>query len=239
MHRQGLRSYGLGWLPGLLAMLGLWLACGYRGSFLQVNGWRHAWLDALMPHFTHLGDGLILFALAGLVLLWRREAALWLTLVGVMLSVLLVVFGLKNLVFSGWTRPALVFEGDTQAFYQISTRALTRFSFPSGHATASAAAWLLPALALGRHGWACAVLGGLLAYSRVYIGVHFLGDILAGSLLGLGLAVGIYGVIFPHLATWWGQKTTKRQAQGQWLLLGLTLGLLLVAVVSVYGRYYG
>lgn len=62
------------------------------------------------------------------------------------------------------------------------------WSFPSGHsATAFAGAWLL-----GRH-WPRArplfyLVASLVAFSRIYLGVHYPGDVIAGSAGGVGFA---------------------------------------------------
>ena len=62
-------------------------------------------------------------------------------------------------------------------------------SFPSGHAmtawaTATAVAVLAP-----RMRWPVIALAALIAFSRVYLGVHFWLDVLVGSLLGLAIGV--------------------------------------------------
>ena len=64
-------------------------------------------------------------------------------------------------------------------------------SFPSGHAmTAFAAAGAVAVLA-PRLRWPVLALAAIIAFSRVYLGVHFWLDVLAGAALGLlvGLAV--------------------------------------------------
>lgn len=71
------------------------------------------------------------------------------------------------------------------------------FSFPSGHAIAGAVTAVGIVIALlppGPRRWRwevqAAVFAGLMALSRTYLGVHWLSDVVAGTLLGVTLAVG-------------------------------------------------
>jgi membrane-associated phospholipid phosphatase len=71
------------------------------------------------------------------------------------------------------------------------------WSFPSGHAIAgavTAVGIVIVLLPPGPRRWRwevqAAVFAGLMALSRTYLGVHWLSDVVAGTLLGVTLAVG-------------------------------------------------
>jgi membrane-associated phospholipid phosphatase len=63
-------------------------------------------------------------------------------------------------------------------------------SMPSGHASASAAgAVILGYLLGGRWAWALGLLAVAVGFARVYIGVHYPSDVLAGAALGVGVGL--------------------------------------------------
>jgi undecaprenyl-diphosphatase len=65
------------------------------------------------------------------------------------------------------------------------------YSFPSGHATVAFACATLLALAVPRLRWPLYALAALIAFSRVYVGVHYPGDVIAGAVLGIALATAL------------------------------------------------
>lgn len=74
---------------------------------------------------------------------------------------------------------------------------LTTFSYPSGHTTTAAALALTIAITLPRvwvwiagSGWIA-----FIAWSRTYLELHWLSDVLAGALLGASVAVLVDGVL--------------------------------------------
>jgi undecaprenyl-diphosphatase len=65
------------------------------------------------------------------------------------------------------------------------------YSFPSGHATVSFACATVLALAVPRLRVPLFALAALIAFSRVYVGVHFPFDVLAGAVLGVVIAIAL------------------------------------------------
>jgi undecaprenyl-diphosphatase len=73
-------------------------------------------------------------------------------------------------------------------------------SFPSGHAAYAGAMCVALVVLFTSPGprrvlwWSLAALGvGLMAWSRTYLQVHWLSDVVAGSLLGVGVALVVFG----------------------------------------------
>lgn len=65
-------------------------------------------------------------------------------------------------------------------------------SFPSDHATFAFAVAVAVVLACRRIGLAALALAAVLAFSRVYVGEHYVGDVVAGALIGSATAVAVY-----------------------------------------------
>jgi undecaprenyl-diphosphatase len=64
-------------------------------------------------------------------------------------------------------------------------------SFPSGHATVSFACATVLALAVPRLAVPLYTLAVLISFSRVYVGVHYPFDVLAGAALGVAIAIAL------------------------------------------------
>jgi undecaprenyl-diphosphatase len=139
-------------------------------------------LDGLFVFLSVIGSlGLVWIALALLIALLRRRAAVFvLVTAGVLASDLLALL-LKLL--TSRDRP-YVRHPEPEPLLGTPLD----FSFPSGHAaTAFAGAALLAGLASGFALPLFALAAGV-AWSRVYVGVHYPLDVVAGALLGVAVA---------------------------------------------------
>jgi undecaprenyl-diphosphatase len=150
---------------------------------------RPGLLRNLAVIFAHSGDSW--FWLAGLAILWWLGSDYWKTraatlAAGILLTavvVLLIKFTVRR------RRP----EGEWGAIY----RSTDPHSFPSGHA-ARAAMLAVVALGLGPawFGILLLVWAPLVILARVAMGVHYISDVLAGTLFGV-----VTGLITLHFLT--------------------------------------
>lgn len=144
------------------------------------------WLDEALPRLSRSADhGLLWLGAAGVLGLTRgrrRRAAVRGLLSIAIASPLANVPG--KLSFRR-KRPPL----DRVALSRRLRRQPTSLSFPSGHAASAAAFTVGVALESPKVGAIVGVIGAGVAYSRIYTGVHYPGDVLAGVALGAGCAL--------------------------------------------------
>lgn len=152
----------------------------------RVNHWlAPRWFRTFMVVATRLGDGWLWYAAGIAVLIWGgqpRFAAIGSAGLAV-LSGILVFLLLKRV--SHRKRPC-----DLEPHCWASILPPDQFSFPSGHTITAFAI----ALTLGSFypGFQMALLfvAVSIAASRIILGMHFLSDVLAGSVIGVSLAYG-------------------------------------------------
>lgn len=139
---------------------------------------RLGWLDLVVRSFTRLGDPPVAIALAAgiaLGLVGDLEGAQYVPAFALAFS-----FLLSQVMKRAFSRPRPSLPVGIVSLIQ----APDRFSFPSGHATASVAIALPVAMALGfPAGLPILVLGLLVGLTRCYLGVHYPGDVVAGWIL--------------------------------------------------------
>ena len=151
--------------------------------FLQESV-RNPILDNIMIFITSLGNGGMIWIAATIVLLIpkkTRKAGI-MSAVALLGSLIINNNIVKNIVQR--PRPFVTFTD-----LQIIIPTPSEFSFPSGHTSSSFAA----AAVFYRHlpkklGLPAVILAGLIGFSRLYVGVHYPTDVIAGVLMGILLS---------------------------------------------------
>ncbi|ATX79067.1 PAP2 superfamily protein [Mariprofundus aestuarium] len=135
--------------------------------------------DLFFGIVSGLGDGLVIALLASLLMLFRLRLGM-VALIGYLASGLIAQI-FKRLF--DMPRPPAVLEN-----VHVLGSAFTSHSFPSGHATSDGVLVLIPFLLWSLKDWRSWSVAGLFvlaAIGRVYGGVHFPIDVVAGLTIGI------------------------------------------------------
>jgi len=148
-------------------------------------------LDAVMPVITSLADaGIFWIALAVFMLFFSKTRKTGL-MMGLALVIGLVTVNLMIKPIVGRIRPYELKEG-----FELLIEKLHDGSFPSGHTLASfEAAGVLMVRERNRFGYPALALAILIAFSRLYLYVHYPTDVAVSIVLGLAYAFVAYVVI--------------------------------------------
>lgn len=191
------------------------VSLGY--TFIQIiQTFRYPALDTFFLFFTFVGSETFLLILVPL-LFWAYNRR-W----GVYVALLFILSGLLNTGLK-----ALFHQPRPSPGLVTQVVSAEGYGLPSGHAQNAVVVWGWLAYAVGRPiaWWGAIALSLLIGFSRIYLGVHFPHDVLAGW--GIGLVL-LWAVVR------WGdeveQRLIRQPFQVQFALA--VLPLLSVAVVA-------
>jgi undecaprenyl-diphosphatase len=111
------------------------------------------------------------------------------------------------------------------------------YSFISGHATNACGFAVFLSLVF-RHRWVTLVAliwAVLISYSRIYLGMHFVSDVVGGILAGTLIAVGLYFVLIPLRKKLFKLKDSEKiysARQGKLLWIGFAAYFVAVIIFS-------
>jgi membrane-associated phospholipid phosphatase len=232
-----------------------WLQSADVWLFRWINeGWSNSLFDKLMPQ---VGDPTWLYAavlILAIAALWKGGARGRLCILMLVLSVCLGNWLVCDTIKNG--------VGRLRPYYTLSDviRRIGKggsYSMPSSHAANWFSATIVLLVYYRRTVWAMLLMSIIVCLSRVYNGVHYPSDVLAGALLGAGYSIAIIWLadaLWQSVGPRWFPVWRKRlpslirpveqpvpaepgiedEKQLEWLHLGYILTVFLLALRLVF-----
>jgi len=160
-------------------------------------------LDVVMPLITKLGSYGIVWIII-IIYLWTKKKY---RKDGLILAVALIIgllignITLKPLIRR--TRPY-----DVNTAFELLIPEQVDFSFPSGHSLSSFAAATVLFLTNKKLGIPAIMLASSIAFSRLYLYVHYLSDVVGGSIMGIVIGYATVKCFYRKNS---GYRTKKRK----------------------------
>jgi undecaprenyl-diphosphatase len=158
---------------------------GWELRFMEwADGWwATPFLDRVLPWLTHLGSyiAVLLFILVSWILIRQRNIFLR----------LLLLFGIQSGIFQGIK--FLVHRKRPFLFLEMASKIskgpgeILDPSFPSGHAVYAFMMATILAYWFPRYRIIFFIVAGFIGWTRIYLGLHYPTDVIAGALIGYGI----------------------------------------------------
>lgn len=179
----------------LFAFLALYIQAGYS---IRFENWVYAeavehmnpFLTNIIRIITHLGDPIIVTSITILLVIIPKTRKK----VGYPMAAAVIVSEALNLILKE------IFARQRPNILQLVNE--TTYSFPSGHAMINTTVYTMLGIFAIKYIRSkkikisvvimCIIMPLIISFSRVYLGVHYAGDVLGGMLLGFAVTVFIY-----------------------------------------------
>lgn len=141
-------------------------------------------LDKIMPLITALGNGAIVWGILSIYLMKNENYRIegYMVITSVALTSIIGEGIIKNIIKR--TRPFLNKEHNIEENKLLISKPIT-YSFPSGHTASSFAAAGILIMMDNKLSIIAVILASLIAFSRIYLNVHYPLDVITGIILGL------------------------------------------------------
>lgn len=147
---------------------------------------RTPFLDGVFAFVTHLGDAGIIWIVIAVVLLFFKKTRKC----GVVMAISLIIgLLLNNILLKNIFARVRPFIENPQMKELLLIAQPHGYSFPSGHSSSSFECAVAICLSNKKYGVAALIFAALIAFSRCYLYVHYLTDILAGAVIGILIAL--------------------------------------------------
>ncbi|MGE0773229.1 MAG: phosphatase PAP2 family protein [Cyclobacteriaceae bacterium] len=182
-----------------------------KDLLLFLNGLHADWLDPVMFYITKTFFWLPLYLFLIFLIVKQEKKESYFALIGVVIMILMT-----DQITSGFMKPFFARLRPSQEpslagiLHLVNNYKGGMYGFASGHAANTFAVAMFCQLLLGdrhRYIWLLFVWATVMTYTRIYLGVHYPGDILVGAAIGLTC-----GWIAFRLAMFLKKRFSRKQA---------------------------
>lgn len=176
--------------------------------FTTINSWHALYFDNFMALVTVIATWLPMILML-LYMMYTKKG--WRKMLGLLLAVAVVIL-IADQVSASIIKPAVARlrpsrNPDLQAtIHLVNGYRGGKFGFVSSHAANCFGIALLLAFLFKNRAFTCMMVAWatLMCYSRIYLGVHYPGDIFCGAILGVAAAAIVY-----YLTKWLSHKNAE------------------------------
>jgi undecaprenyl-diphosphatase len=160
-----------------------------KAFFLYLNGHHTPWLDPVMLLLSHRLVWIPLYLILLILIIKRHGRESWIPVVGIVITILLA-----DQVCSGLLKPLVA---RLRPSHEPSLDGLVhivdgyrggQYGFASSHAANTfglAMFFIFQYRQVWKWTWMLLPWAAIVAYTRIYLGVHYPGDVIAGALIGI------------------------------------------------------
>jgi len=147
--------------------------------------------DVIMPQITSDWNLRIVYALIMVMLLYKGGRRCRWLVVGSIVTLAISDLASSTLIkpLIGRPRPCHILND-----IHLLVNCGSGFSMPSSHAASAFGQCVFWSLAFSKYRWALLIVAFLIAISRVFVGVHYPGDIIVGGVLGAFVGSAVLGI---------------------------------------------
>ena len=209
------------------------------GIFSVINGWHAAYFDSFMWLVTKIATWIPMILMLLYLLSFKKG---WRKTVAVVLAIALVIL-IADQVSASIIKPLVERARPSHNESLQSTIHIVNgyrggpFGFVSSHAANCFGIALLLAMIFKNRlfTWTMVVWATLMCYSRIYLGVHYPGDIVCGAILGFLAAWLVYRIFvwFGKKHPEWGSVSFSYNESRQ-LIYAAVINITILAVWAVF-----
>lgn len=155
---------------------------------------KNSFFDWLLPKYTYLGGLVFIISLTAIMVLFGKGNIRY---IGMQMAFSLIIsqgitYSLKSLIAR--ERPYNVLD-NLHTFGFV----MKDYCFPSGHSSASFTVAVIIALNVPSLAILVLLMAALVAMSRMYVGVHYPTDVIAGIIIGVGSSLIVYNFLLKYV----------------------------------------